>query len=590
MAKVGELFIALSANTTALTKDLKRSTRITQKSAKDMERAFKIVGAALIALGSAAAIGLGVLIKKSIDTADQMNKMAQSVGLSTESLSGLAFAAELSDVNLEELGARLTNLNRRAKEAERGVISYRLSFDALGIELTDAQGKLRGTEDLLLDIADSFSKMEDGTRKSAIATDIFSNAGVKLIPFLNQGREGIKALTDEAERMGLVIDTKTAIAAEEFNDNLTRLGKTLTGLGNIVAATLLPVFVKLTDRFVAFVKDGDKIKETAREIAISFLAIALSLNELKTRATTTKDAVGNATDVFLEFLRAPFIGLQPTKDAWAELFNSAEITALRGELAAQQLVDAFFSLSKGVEQNAGRIKTSLNVVKAAITDLSKVTVESPVAKPPFDQNALISQKEELEFIRRALGGIPSDVQAIGGAFEAVTPKLELMKDIGQEFTDTLSFGFSNLIARGGKLSDVFKRLTSDLAAMLARLAILRIVGSIFGGLFGGGGAAATAISGGGGGGFGGFFQHGGTLRAGQVGVVGENGPELIAAGVTSNITPAGSLGNVTIINKFDLRGASPGVGAEVRRALRLAAQEMKALTKAEIAEASLRTA
>ncbi|KKL04008.1 hypothetical protein LCGC14_2620350, partial [marine sediment metagenome] len=36
MAKVGELFIALSANTTALTKDLKGATRLTKKSAKDM--------------------------------------------------------------------------------------------------------------------------------------------------------------------------------------------------------------------------------------------------------------------------------------------------------------------------------------------------------------------------------------------------------------------------------------------------------------------------------------------------------------------------------------------------------------------------
>ncbi|KKL95116.1 hypothetical protein LCGC14_1857830, partial [marine sediment metagenome] len=234
----------------------------------------------------------------------------------------------------------------------------------------------------------------------------------------------------------------------------------------------------------------------------------------------------------------------------------------------------------GVERNIRKI----------VTDLEKIKVKSPVAKPPFDPNALISQREELEFIRRALGGIPSDVQAIGGAFQAVTPQLEFMKDIGREFTDTLSFGFSNLIARGGTLSDVFKRLTSDLAAMLARLAILRIVGGIFGGLFGGGGAAAAATSGGGGG-FGGLFQHGGTLRAGQVGIVGEGGePELIAAGVTSSITPLGKLGGVTIINKFDLRGASPGVGAEVRRALRLAAKEMKALTKAEIAEASLRSA
>ena len=369
MAKVGELFISLRASTASFSKDLKNSTRLTSKSAKQMEAAFKKVGLALVALGAAAVAGLGLLIKNSIKTADQMNKMAQSVGLSTEKLSGLAFAAQLSDVNLEELGARLTNLNRRAKEGARGVLSYKLAFDKLGISLTGRNLNLKGTEELLLEIADAFAGMEDGTLKSALATDIFSNAGVKLIPFLNQGRKGIKALTDEAERLGLVIDTKTAVAAEEFNDNLTRLSSAMTGLGNTVAATLLPIFARLTDKFVVFVKEGDKIKGIAKEIAVAFLALALSINDMKTRLTTTTDAVANATDVFLEFLRAPITGLDPVRAAWKKLFDDAEVTALKGEDAARRLVEAFFSLSQVIKAPAKEVELSLEGGSKKIEEL-----------------------------------------------------------------------------------------------------------------------------------------------------------------------------------------------------------------------------
>ena len=562
MAKVGELFIALSANTTALTKDLKRSTKITQKSAQDMERAFKIVSTALLAIGTAAVVGLGALIKSSIDTADKMGKMAQSVGLSVESLSGLAFAAELSDINLDELGARLTNLNRRAKEGARGVKSYRQAFDALGITLTDSQDSLRTTEELLLDIADRFSKMEDGTIKAALATDIFSNAGVKMIPFLNQGREGIKAITEAAERMGLVISTETAAAAENFNDSLTILRGAAKGLAFELTKNLLPALADLTGGFAKLTSQKGFL-ETLRFIFIETVM---------------------GRDAFAQLAMAGFLAREEFRALGKTLDTFVPSIDLSGKTAKKSAIEISF-MARAIRGVGDAHEFFAKKLKDAI-DRQNEELEAFAKAPQVFANAA----EEAKFLLNALGEIPAKIQGVGAAFDAIPPKLELMRDVGQEFSDGLAFGFSNLIARGGTLSDVFKRLTADLAAMLARLAILRVIGGIFGGLFGGGGSAATAIAGDGGGAFRGF-QHGGTIRAGQVGVVGEGGePELIAAGVTSSITPISKLGGVTIINKFDLRGASPGVGAEFRRQLRLAAKEMKALTKAEIAEASLRTA
>ena len=71
-------------------------------------------------------------------------------------------------------------------------------------------------------------------------------------------------------------------------------------------------------------------------------------------------------------------------------------------------------------------------------------------------------------------------------------------------------------------------------------------------------------------------------------VVGE--AEVIAAGVTSTITPLSKLGGVTVVNHFDFRGASPGVAAEARRAARILQRETVAIARGQAREAALRSA
>lgn len=66
------------------------------------------------------------------------------------------------------------------------------------------------------------------------------------------------------------------------------------------------------------------------------------------------------------------------------------------------------------------------------------------------------------------------------------------------------------------------------------------LGSIFGGLFGGGGGGLFSSIGSI---FGGFFANGGYLSSGKVGIVGENGPELISG--PANITPMDEAGGST---------------------------------------------
>ena len=60
------------------------------------------------------------------------------------------------------------------------------AFKALGISVKDNEGNLRSSEEVFLDVADKFSKMEDGAGKTTLAIKLFGKSGADLIPLLNQ--------------------------------------------------------------------------------------------------------------------------------------------------------------------------------------------------------------------------------------------------------------------------------------------------------------------------------------------------------------------------------------------------------------------
>lgn len=187
-----------------------------------------------------AASSFGYLTKRTIDTADEIYKLSQKIGVSTESLSTLRYAAELSDLSLEQMSTAIKKLSTNLYDISKGLgKDAALAFNELGLSATDSNGKLKNTEQILLQVADRFSLMEDGTQKTALAVKLFGRSGMEMIPFLNQGRDGIEALTKEAEKLGLKISTETGKAAEQFNDSLTTFKNQVTGLANEAVPPLL---------------------------------------------------------------------------------------------------------------------------------------------------------------------------------------------------------------------------------------------------------------------------------------------------------------------------------------------------------------
>lgn len=202
----------------------------------------------LAGLGVSLTLGaFAALVKGAIDSADELNKLSQKIGISVEALSTLQFAAQLSDVGLDTLKTGLKGLSANLTEARAGLGEGAALFQALGVSVEDTAGNLKSSDTILLEIADRFASFEDGATKTALAVKLFGKSGMDMIPFLNQGSSGIRALVQEAERLGLKLSTETAQAAEAFNDNLTALKASTSGLGITLATELLAPLRVVTD-------------------------------------------------------------------------------------------------------------------------------------------------------------------------------------------------------------------------------------------------------------------------------------------------------------------------------------------------------
>lgn len=261
------------------------------------------IRSAFVALGGALVVGgLLRMVKSAAETADEMGKMAQRTGIAVEALSQLKFAAEQNDVPLENLNTGLRTLAVNMLTAAQGSLQQAEAFKLAGIEIQDAEGRLRATDKVLLDVAEAFRQMEDGTTKAALAQRFFGRSGAQMIPLLNQGAAGIRELTEEADRLGLTITDKTAAAAEKFNDDLHALESAMQGLLLAFSGPLIQDLVKITELFRSAAGEANGLRTAAEAlgnvIKASAAAYAIFGNQIMVVANSI-EALFRAADLAL---------------------------------------------------------------------------------------------------------------------------------------------------------------------------------------------------------------------------------------------------------------------------------------------------
>lgn len=280
------------------------------KGLKDQRNSMQKFGAGMAKVGAwiSVASGLAVVaIKKQLDYADNMSKSAQKFGIPIETLTAMSHAADMSGVSMESLGTGVRRLSQNMDEAMKGNKTAVAMFKDLGIEVKDAAGKLRPTEQVMSDVADVLAGMPDGAAKTALAMKLLGKSGADMIPMLNGGGAALQAMIDEAKSLGLVIDAKTGKAAENFNDNLSRLSKTVSGISIQIMANLAPALEWMSSKAVEATMRFRNLSPGMQTTLSAIVGVTVVLGPLVIGLGFVVMAVGAAASAFA-FLLGP-IGL-----------------------------------------------------------------------------------------------------------------------------------------------------------------------------------------------------------------------------------------------------------------------------------------
>jgi hypothetical protein len=247
----------------------------TNRTATAMARLKTSAGGAMGALrGLLPLIGtaaMGKFVNDTLKSGDRLEKFSQSTGVAVPLLDKLRKSSELAGTDFNTLVKTFPRLAMNIKEASLGTGKAKTAFDELGISVTNQDGSLRASEQVLLDVADKFKNMEDGTRKAALAYDVFGGkTSEQLIPLLNSGRTAI-------EGMGTAMTEQGVKKMAAFNDSMTKVKFLFQDLFVELTTTLLPAFRTVVSVISSAVRAFSALPGPVKGIAAAAVALVAPL-------------------------------------------------------------------------------------------------------------------------------------------------------------------------------------------------------------------------------------------------------------------------------------------------------------------------
>lgn len=363
--------IGRASKATGLDKLAGASWEVTKGLGKAGKEALKF-GTWMVSGIGAATGAMFALVKGSAGLADQLAKTADRLGIGIESLQRLRYAADLSGVSTQTFDMALQRFTRRAAEAADGTGVAKDAFKGLGIQLKDAEGNLRPTEDLMADVADKMAMIEDPAKRVRLAFTLFDSEGVKMVNMLKNGGKAIRDAGTEADRLGLITEEQ-ARAAEEFNDNLARLMTVVKHFSMLLANELMPHF----GEFIVYLRE---VAIAARpQIIAGFKTVFSSLTNIVRMAKIAWYSLSRNMEDWLQVLMLSAPILVPLISSLWEMISAFGMTESAVSLLATALGVKFIASIAGLFVPLAKLALSLVMVTVKMTMLAASGVKALIS-------------------------------------------------------------------------------------------------------------------------------------------------------------------------------------------------------------------
>lgn len=407
---IGDLRINLSAETAAFSRDLnkakgelKQASYLMSKNIGDFQASMgaakeQLLGFATAAVSAAGVIGIGALIKSSLESAVAIEKNAKQAGVGVEAFQELEYAASKYHVTTEALTDGLKELALRGDEfALTGKGSAAEAFERLGFTTQDVNERLADTPALLSEV---ITRMEglDKASQIRISDEIFGGqGGEQFVAMIQGGSLAMEELRREARELGIVLDEDLIHNSDKASKNLDSLQKMLSAHVTRAIVSLAPEIVGLTEKLIGSddaisdFKAGMEGIGTAVKGVVGAGVVAKNTLELigKTLAAGAAQFVSLAQG---DFTGAQAIGDQWVKDAKGDL---ADVMALFDVIDARASQRMGAPSSSGV--TAGPAAGGRNSGNATTDDLKNqvAMIKQIFAELQTEQKEAVSLNKEM---------------------------------------------------------------------------------------------------------------------------------------------------------------------------------------------------
>ena len=468
-----------------------------------LNNAFKAM-AVFLAAGTATRFVTGA-----INQADAFGKLSRQTGIAADTLQSYVNAGKLAGVEQTAIDKGLARLASSIREADQGVATYKDSFDALGISVRDSQGNLKSTEQVFEEVADEFKNLEAGGTKAALAMELFSRQGRKLIPLLDEGSEALKKWNYETS-------ANFSQNAEYFNDQITGLGFAFDGFRKQLADKLLPTLNNLAKMLSEEIFDSQSDWENfftgitwgLKLIASTVLTVVAGFRFLITTIKATATGLGElaqgnfdkAGEAFAGGLKETFNQFQEDMAAfdriWTGTENAPESYFNKADGKANDLKMTVIGIREEMEKSFGEnMNAKLVAFSKTLNDMGSMVGDTIVRAFKGAEDALVSfvKTGKLDFkslvdsilsdlarmairqsftaplfnaLSTAIGGLGNQPMSAGGYFDPITGKGIAGPNFGLADGGYVNRPTYAMLAEGGESELVIPQ--SKLASAMAR--------------------------------------------------------------------------------------------------------------------------
>lgn len=216
------------------------------KSAFSVVGRVALIGGAVVGAATAGIAALVPFAKAFADSTGAIGDLANQTGASRERIQELGYAAQLSGSSMESLSSALQKMNITVANAKAGSKELKNLFSGLKIKPADV-----ATTDKAFDtFVDRISRIKDPVLQAKAAMMVFGKGATDLLPLLRGGTKELKATTDEARRLGIVLPEATVGVGEDFGDTLDKITFALKGVSNSIGAAVVPMLNTLGEKLV----------------------------------------------------------------------------------------------------------------------------------------------------------------------------------------------------------------------------------------------------------------------------------------------------------------------------------------------------